>query len=96
MDTNLRRRFNIPKQVLGLVVLNVETSSVAAQKGIKAGDVITEINQKPIRQPDDIITRLKEAQQLGHKVLTVLIIRQGDYQWVALAIPPASKVPTPQ
>ncbi len=96
LDTNLRRRFNIPKQVLGLVVLNVETSSVAAQKGIKAGDVITEINQKPIRQPDDIITRLKEAQQLGHKVLTVLIIRQGDYQWVALAIPPASKVPTPQ
>lgn len=96
LDASLRRRFDIPKQVLGLVVLNVENGSAASQKGIKAGDVITEINQKAIRQVNDIIDRLKEAQQLGHKIMTVLIIRQGDYQWVALAIPPSAKPPAPQ
>ncbi|MBL8687180.1 MAG: Do family serine endopeptidase [Alphaproteobacteria bacterium] len=88
LDANLRRRFDIPKQVQGLVILNVESGSVTAQKGLKTGDVVHEINQKPIRQANDIVATLKEAQEKGHKVLTVLIIRQGDYQWVALTTPP--------
>ena len=45
----------------GVVVTEVERGSAAERKGIQAGDVITEVNQKPVANPKQFREALKAA-----------------------------------
>jgi serine protease Do len=48
----MANRYNIPKDK-GVIVSQVEPSSYAAQIGIRSGDIIYEINRKPISSVED-------------------------------------------
>ncbi len=59
LDPKLRRKFNIPENVRGAVVVEVEPGSPAAEAGLKQGDVILEINKQPVKSSEDAV-RLTE------------------------------------
>jgi serine protease Do len=84
MTEQLRQRYNIADEAAGVVVLNVDSKSNAAGKGLKAGDVIVEVDQNSVATPADVEKRVAVAKANGYKVVTFLIYRQGDFQWVAV------------
>jgi len=45
----------------GLLVTNVDENSPAAKAGIKAGDILTEVNGKPIKEGADLIRELNDT-----------------------------------
>ena len=55
LDNRARTEFNVPNDVKGALVTQVEPGSAAAQAGLKAGDVLIEINRKPVANADDAI-----------------------------------------
>ena len=59
LDQRTRREFNIPKDVQGAVITQVEPDSAAAQAGLKPGDVIQSINRHPVKNADEAV-RLTE------------------------------------
>jgi serine protease Do len=84
MSKQLRQRYNIADEASGVVVVNVDVKSNAAGKGLKAGDVIIEVDQKAVATPADVEKRIAAAKANGYRVVTFLIYRQGDFQWVAI------------
>jgi serine protease Do len=48
LTARLRRDFEVPSSVEGIVVTDVEAGSVAEEAGLRAGDVVTEINGKDV------------------------------------------------
>ena len=68
------------------MVTTVEENGPAAEKGLQEGDVIVEVDQKAVGTPGDVETRVKEAKKNGYRVVTLLIYRDGDFQWVAVRI----------
>ncbi|MBX9758640.1 MAG: Do family serine endopeptidase [Beijerinckiaceae bacterium] len=69
----------------GVVVAEVEPDSVAAQKGLKQGDVIVEAAGQPVSRPGDVSAALATAKKDGRKAL-LLRVRTGDAtRFVALA-----------
>jgi serine protease Do len=82
----LRQKFSLTPDAKGVVVTNVEDNSTAAEKGLHEGDVIVEVDQQAVATPGDVETRVKEAKDRGYRVVTLLLFRDGDYQWVALRI----------
>jgi serine protease Do len=69
LDQQTRRQLNLPKEVDGLVVTDVELGSPAERAGLQAGDVIEEANRQPARSVRDIQARLKN--QTGSILLRV-------------------------
>ena len=61
LSANVRRQFNIPNNVQGALVTNVEGGSNAAEAGLRHGDVIVEINRQPVRTADDAVKLSKNA-----------------------------------
>jgi serine protease Do len=59
LDQQTRREFNIPKDVQGAVITQVEPDSAAAQAGLKPGDVIQSINRQPVKNAEEAV-RLTE------------------------------------
>ena len=62
LNDELRKKYNIGAQVQGVVVLSVDENSAAFEKRIEAGDVITEADQRPALNPQDVTERVKEIE----------------------------------
>ena len=61
INSETRKKFELPETAKGVVVTEIDPDSPSAEAGIKAGDVIHEINREPI-------TSAKEAVDLSEKV----------------------------
>ncbi len=81
----LRREFRISDGVEGVIITGVEPDSPAAQKSVKPGDVIVEVTQEEVRQPQDVVARLKAVKRSGRgRVLLLLSDTKGELRFVAV------------
>jgi serine protease Do len=80
----IARNFNL-SETSGLVVVRVERNSPASEAGIRPGDIILEVDQKPIKELDQF-NRKMQGYNPGDKVL-FLIKRGGLTQYLTLDIP---------
>ncbi len=71
-----RRRHRVPASVVGVIVEEVEAGSDAMGK-LESGDVITEVNFKPVTDPADAIATAESA-AVGGKPVLVQFYRDGD------------------
>lgn len=65
----------------GLVVTNVDPNAAAAEAGISRGDVILEINQKPVNSVADVKTALDGS---GDRPVLLLVTRRGQTIYVTV------------
>ncbi len=61
----------------GVAIAEVDPDSDAAEKGLKAGDVILEAGGKPVSSPEDVLEALKTMKALG-RTAVLLHIKTGD------------------
>jgi serine protease Do len=66
------RQLNVPNGTEGLVVTEVDPTGVAAEAGIARGDVVMEINRKPVTTVDAVQSALNSA---GDRPILLLIAR---------------------
>ena len=69
----------------GVAVLEVDETSEAFEKGIRAGDVISEIGQQPVATPAEVAERFEAAREAGRKSILLLVRREGQPRFVALS-----------
>ena len=86
LTKELRKELSLGKDITGLVVQNVDETAKAYDKGVRAGDVISEAGQQKLRVVSDFEARIAEAKEAGRKSLLLLIRRAGDPRFVALSV----------
>ncbi|QUJ77159.1 DegQ family serine endoprotease [Sulfitobacter albidus] len=70
----------------GLAVTEVTEGSEAFEKGLRAGDIITEAGQQKITSIAELNARIDAAREAGRKSLLLLVRRAGDPRFVALTL----------
>jgi serine protease Do len=86
LDQKGRDKFGLSGDAEGVLVVDVDQSGPAAEKDVRPGDIIVEVDQKAVKSPGDVRERVKAAQDNGYRVVTLLVNRKGDFQWVAVKI----------
>lgn len=82
-----RQKFGIDKAVSGVVITAVSKNSAASDNGIAAGDVIAEIAQESVKDPKDVVDRIKKLKDQGRKnALLMLVSKLGDLRFVTVRI----------
>lgn len=84
LTDKLRGELNLSAETDGLVILSVDEVSEAWEKGLRAGDVITEAGQQKVSSIGELETRITEAREAGRKSLLLLVRRNGEPRFVAL------------
>jgi serine protease Do len=85
LTDELRERFNIGKSIEGVLITEVKPNSPAAQKNVKPGDVIVEVTQEKVKQPQDVKSRLLAVKKSGRRsVLLLLSDAKGELRFVAV------------
>ncbi|SFL53405.1 serine protease Do [Shimia aestuarii] len=82
----LRSELGIDDGTTGLVVGAVDEASKAYEKGLRAGDVLTEASQQKLLTISDLEDRIAEAKEAGRKSLLLLVRRGGEPRFVALSL----------
>ncbi len=80
----VRAQFSIEGNVEGVIVIGVEEDSEAFEKGIRDGDVIAEVAQEAVSQPQEVVKRLKAAKDAGRSSILLLVRRGGQPRFVAV------------
>ncbi len=86
VDEEFVAKLGLPVGSEGLVVVAVDQASEAYAKGLREGDLITEAGQQKVARLVDLESRVDEARNAGRKSLLLLVRREGDPRFVALAI----------
>jgi serine protease Do len=74
------RQLRLPADATGVVVTSVDPAGKAAESGLKRGDVIQEVNHKPVRNNADFESAMRNA-----KDGTLLLVnRQGSTMYLAV------------
>lgn len=68
-------QLNIPGDVKGLLVTEVDAGGAAAEQGVRRGDVVMEINRTPVATLADARTAIAKA---GNKAVLLLVSRRGQ------------------
>jgi len=83
LNDRYRARLGTPAEIDGVVVEAVEPGSEAAQKGLRPGDVITQVNGHPVKSPETVANEMDASRNDRALVL----VRRGDGQYfTALAL----------
>jgi serine protease Do len=86
LDADAREHYKIDNSVQGVVVTDVDPDSVAADRNIRPGDVIVEVQSQAVRSPNDVTKKIDADAKAGRKVEMILINRGGDSTFVALRL----------
>jgi len=81
LDARARQEYDLPANVRGVVVTEVQPDSAAAEAGLKPGDVIQEINRQPVRSAEEAV-RMTEKTDSKRTLLRVW--RNGGSRYVVV------------
>jgi len=80
-----KTKFGIAADVSGVVITEVAANSAAAERGVVAGEVITEIAQETVSTPKDVMDRIGALKEQGRKnALLMLASKTGELRFVTI------------
>lgn len=82
LTPEIRQQLGLAPQVQGVVISGLDPAGAVAAAGLQPGDVITEINRRPVRNVEDY-RRLLAALGEGEDVL-LLVNRAGNQQFAVV------------
>jgi serine protease Do len=79
LTADTARRLRAPAETEGVLIQDVEQGSPAFRQGITRGDIITQVNRKPVRTPQEASRAL--AQVPSGSTAFLLVLRGGQEQF---------------
>lgn len=83
INKEARETLNLPGNVHGAVVAEIDPSSPAAQAGLQEGDVIQEIDRKPVKSAEELASIVRKLKPGGKTLLRVWSRGRNGYLVVA-------------
>jgi len=74
LTPGIRERYEVPADITGVVITQIDPESRAAAMGVEEGDVITQVDRKPVRAVGEARQMAKESS----KTTLLKVWRKGD------------------
>ncbi|MEC7148389.1 MAG: PDZ domain-containing protein, partial [Pseudomonadota bacterium] len=87
MNSRLRKKFSIDANIEGVVVTKLDPNGLAAEKGVRLGDVLVEVDQTKVRTAvvvKKLVTKIIESK--NKKSVLFTINRQGSIRFLGLRV----------
>ena len=86
LNQDTRDKFQVGADQKGVVVTDVSPDGAAADRGVKPGDIIVEVQQEPVSSPADVQDRVDRTRKQNRKSVLMLIQSQDGLRWVPLPL----------
>jgi serine protease Do len=88
ISPDMRDKYQIAQDQKGVVITDVDQGSPAADRGLKPGDVIVEVQQEDVSSPADVQERVDRVRRSGKASVLLLVQGSDGLRWVPLSLKP--------
>jgi serine protease Do len=81
-----REHYKLSKEAKGVLISKVADDGVAAEKGVRPGDLIVEVSQDEVSTPEQVVDKVNAANKEERKTVLFLIEGQNGLRFVALRL----------
>ncbi len=86
LSAEARSQFKIGSGIKGALITGVADDSPAAERNLKPGDVIVQVQGQAVSSPDEVGRKIDADVKAGRKVETLLVSSGGSLVYVALRL----------
>lgn len=86
LTSDSQSQFGLKGYADGVLIMAVDDLSPAFGKGLRAGDIITEVGQNAVNAPSEVVAQISNAKAGGRTSILLLVHRDGDKRFVALSL----------
>ena len=86
VSDQLREKYGLSDNAKGVIITKVAPNSPAAEKQLQAGDLILEVDQKPVTTPQEVAEIVGKLQAQKKRSVLLFVERQGDPRFAALRL----------
>ncbi len=83
---DMKDKFQLGDDQKGVVIVDVAPNSQAAERGLKPGDAIVEVQQGAVSTPDDVKKRIEAVRKENRKSVLMLVQGRDGLRWVPLPL----------
>ena len=84
LTDSLREEYGIDPAISGVIIMSVDETSSAYENGLRKGDVITDVAQKPIGSVEEVKELVSSAKSEGRQSVLLLVRREGQPRFIVL------------
>jgi len=93
ITNELRQRFNLKPEQRGVVIVEVIPGTPAAERELRAGDVIVEVQQSRVATPAEVQEQIEKLRAQNRNVGLFAVENAGGQRFVPLRLNPRSNAP---
>ena len=86
LNSDIRRQLDLAESVEGVVVNRIENGSEAYERGLRRGDIITQVSRSDIDNPYDFYEEIKELLDKNSKVALITVKRGDANEYIAFRL----------
>ena len=86
INDSLRERFNLPEDAQGVVIVDVDGGSNAAEKGVRPGDIVLEITHTTVNTTQQVLDLVEAAMEQNRPTVLLLIETSAGPRYVGLRV----------
>ncbi|NND81618.1 MAG: DegQ family serine endoprotease [Gammaproteobacteria bacterium] len=83
LDDSFRSRFSVDEEIDGVGVRSVQRGGLAASNGLRAGDVLTSVDNQSVSKPDQVRDIINRARKDNRSKIVVLLQRSNGSRFIA-------------
>ena len=83
---DLRSKYSLRPDQKGVVVTGVQDDGTAANRGLKPGDVIVEVQQEPVSSPSDVQERVDRFRRQNRRTVLMLVQSGDGLRWIPVPL----------
>jgi serine protease Do len=93
ITADARDKYQLGQDQKGVLVTGVTQGTPAADRGLKAGDVIVEVQQEEVSTPGEVQDRIEKLRKDGRASVLMLVQSSDGLRWVPLSLKPNPQRP---
>jgi len=86
----MRERFSIAADRQGVVITEVEANGAGAERDLRPGDMIVEVQQERVATPQEVTARLEQLRKQNRASALFLVENAQGQRWVPLRLRPGN------
>ncbi|MDR9418013.1 Do family serine endopeptidase [Gracilimonas sp.] len=86
LNSELRNQLDLGNDIEGVVVMNIQRSSSAYERGLRRGDVITAVKQTKVSTSEEFYEEVETAVAEGDQVILLTVLRDNLIQYLAFEL----------
>ncbi|MEM7221912.1 MAG: DegQ family serine endoprotease [Pseudomonadota bacterium] len=86
LDDEMRAKFGLAEDAKGVLVTKVDNNSLAAEMGLRPGDIIKSVALQDVDSADALAEKVKALRTDGEPVAMLMVWRQGAESFMALRL----------